>query len=306
MAIEDHIENIRIEFSDESLVLLNICLGFIMFGVALGIEISDFQRISKSPKSIFAGAFSQFILLPFFTFVLIYLAEPHPSFALGMILVAACPGGNVSNFISSVSNANTALSISLTALATLLTPLFTPLNFNFWASTIPETKAFLQSFSISFSDIIQTVLLLLVFPLIAGLSFKRYFPGTTKIIHRPIKILSFLILIGFIGVALAKNFEPFKEYLGLVFLLVLIHNTLAFLIGFGTGKIARLPDADVRAISIETGIQNSGLGLIIIFTFFAGQGGMAIVAAWWGIWHIIAGIAISRIFILTSKRARYT
>ncbi len=264
-----------------------------MFGIALGIAPTDFNQILKKPKSATIGVLSQFLFLPFFTFLLVYFLRPNPALALGMILVAACPGGNISNFISSISGANIALSVSLTAVATLLTPIFTPLNFEIWAHALPGTETLLKSFEISFIDILKTVLLLLIIPLIVGMWMRKKFPKLSMKIEKPIRIISVLILFGFIVIALKNNFKTFEHYLYLVFILVLVHNAMAFAIGYLAGRISGLPEADRRTISIETGIQNSGLGLIIIFTFFAGNGGMAIVAAWWGIWHIVAGMLLS-------------
>lgn len=302
MLLAQPIHEISIQFSDDSLTLLNICLGFIMFGIALGINPADFKMISLKPKGVFTGVISQFLLLPFFTFLIVLLLNPHPAFALGMILVAACPGGNISNFISSISGANTALSVSLTGIATLLTPLLTPLNFNLWANAIPETQEYLASFSISFTDILKTVFLLLVLPLATGQFVRYQFRKIASRIEKPIRVLSFILLMGFIGVALVKNWEAFKDYLYLVFFLVLVHNTIAFLVGFLSGKIARVGAEDRRAIAIETGIQNSGLGLIIIFTFFGGNGAMALVAAWWGIWHIISGMLLAAVLKWSDKQ----
>lgn len=273
-----------------------------MFGIALGINPNDFKFILKHPKSISAGIFSQFILLPVFTFLLILLLRPHPALALGMILVAACPGGNISNFISSVSGANVALSVSLTAISTLLTPIFTPLNFEVWSNILPETGLYLKTFQLNFFDLLITVVLLLVIPLILGLWVQFRFNKFGKAIEKPIRGISFVILIGFIGIALKNNFSVFKSHLHIVFLLVLVHNALAFFIGYFFGKATRLSVADRRTLSIETGIQNSGLGLIIIFTFFDGNGAMALVAAWWGIWHIVAGLTLSYFFTLYDKR----
>ena len=298
-----HLENISIQFSEDSLIFLNICLGIIMFGIALGIETSDFKRLLGFPKSALAGVLSQFFFLPFLTFLLVLAIQPHPAIALGMILVAACPGGNISNFISSISGANVSLSVGLTGIATLLTPILTPVNFDLWAKLTPGTEALLKTFEISFVDILQTVLLLLVIPLILGMLCRANLPNITKVIEKPIRVISLIILLAFIGVALMKNFEAFKSYLGMVFVIVLIHNALAFLSGYLMGVVLKIPVIDRRSISIETGIQNSGLGLIIILTFFDGNGGMALVAAWWGIWHIIAGLTLSQIFKFRDKRA---
>jgi BASS family bile acid:Na+ symporter len=296
------LENISINFSADSLVLLNICLGFIMFGIALGIDPKQFRSVVKSPKGVITGAISQFLVLPFITFLLILLLKPHPALSMGMLLVASCPGGNISNYISSISGANVALSVSLTGVATLLTPIFTPLNFGFWAGAIPETSALLKSFDIDFYRMVKTVVLILALPLLSGMFIKSRFTTFASKIEKPIRIISFIILLSFIAVALSKNFTVFKNYIHWVVLLVLAHNFLAFVTGYLLAKAARLPEADKRTVSIETGIQNSGLGLVIIFTFFGGNGGMALVAAWWGIWHIAAGLILSRVFAWSDRR----
>lgn len=273
-----------------------------MFGIALGIDPKDFKLVAKCPKSAAVGVISQFLLLPAATFLLVWLLKPDPALALGMILVAACPGGNISNFISSISGANVALSVSLTGIATLITPIFTPLNFEFWAHLLSDTSLYLQSFRLEFSEILKTVILLLVLPLLLGLWVRAKFKTVSAKIEKPIRILSLIILVGFIVVALANNFNAFMDHLGVVFLIVLLHNAVAFALGYFSGKAARLPESERRTIAIETGIQNSGLGLIIIFTFFGGNGGMAIIAAWWGIWHIVAGLLLAYYFKQRDKR----
>jgi len=296
------LSDISIQFSEGSLILLNICLGVIMFGIALGIRLKDFKKLMLSPRSTAAGVLSQFIVLPALTFLIVLTLRPHPAIALGMILVAACPGGNISNFISSISGANVSLSVGLTGIATLLTPIMTPVNFDIWARLYPGTDFLLRTFSISFLDILQTVFLLLIIPLILGMTCRAKLPKLTQWIEKPIRIVSVLILFGFISVALAKNFEAFKTYLGFVFLIVLLHNAIAFMSGYLIAYFFKVPRADRRSICVETGIQNSGLGLIIIFTFFNGNGGMALVAAWWGIWHIIAGLTLSQVFRRIDKK----
>jgi BASS family bile acid:Na+ symporter len=273
-----------------------------MFGVALGIDTADFDQLRKNPKAVLAGVGAQFILLPLLTFLLILLFSPHPAFALGMILVASCPGGNISNFFSSVSGANVSLSVTLTAVATFLSPFFTPFNFEFYAKHIPQAESFLSTFELSFFNMLKTVLILLVVPLLLGLGFRRRFPMITNRIDKPIKIISLLVLFGFIAVGLLKNLDAFIEHIHLVFLLVFLHNTVALFSGYLTGKSMGLQENLTRTITIETGIQNSGLGLIIIFNFFDGNGAMAMIAAWWGIWHIISGLTLSYFLRFRDKR----
>lgn len=273
-----------------------------MFGVALGINTGDFNQLKKNPKAVVAGVGSQFILLPLLTFILILIFRPHPALALGMILVASCPGGNISNFFSSISGANVSLSVTLTAVATFLSPFFTPFNFDFYSSRIVQAGDFLTSFELSFFDMLKTVLTLLVFPLILGLIFRKRFPHITSKIEKPIRLASMLVLMGFIAVGLLKNINAFIEHIDLVFLLVLVHNGSALLAGYFSGKSFRLQKDLSRTVIIETGIQNSGLGLIIIFNFFDGNGGMAMIAAWWGIWHIISGLGLSYFFKSRDKK----
>jgi len=296
------LEHIQINFSPDSLFLLNFCLGFIMFGVALGIDAADFHQLRKNPKAAIAGVLSQFVLLPFLTFILILIFQPHPAFALGMILVASCPGGNISNFFSSIAGANLSLSVSLTAIATFISPLFTPFNFEFYSNLVEGTRDFMNVFELSFIDMLKTTVILLVIPLLLGLGFSKFLPKVTGVIEKPIRIISMLVLFGFILIGLMNNFDAFLDHIDLVFLLVLTHNGIALLGGFLTGKAFKLKPDLSRTVIIETGIQNSGLGLIIIFNFFDGNGAMAMIAAWWGIWHIISGMGVAYFFKLKDRR----
>tara|TARA_R110002050_G_scaffold286088_1_gene436145 strand:+ start:99669 stop:100577 length:909 start_codon:yes stop_codon:yes gene_type:complete len=288
--------NLQIAFTKESLFALHLAIAFIMFGVALGIKKSEFLEIRTNPKSVIVGVISQFVLLPFLTFIVILLIKPLPELALGMILVAASPGGNVSNFFSQQSKGNIALSVSLTALASILAIIMTPINFEFYAELYLGKLGEIKPIEIEFLEILEKIFTILVIPLVAGVTFSTRLPEIAKKIKGPIGTLSFLILVVFMVVAFSKNIDVFLAYYQYIIVLVLIHNALAFGVGYGAGKIARLPSKDVRTITIETGIQNSGLSLAIIFSVFDGNGGMALLAAWWGIWHIFAGTIISFFF----------
>ncbi|HOP03968.1 MAG TPA: bile acid:sodium symporter family protein [Tenuifilaceae bacterium] len=294
----DILDWIRLNFSSGGLLFMNITLAFIMFGVALGIKVEHFKQIINNPKSAIVGVVSQFIALPALTFILILIIQPSPSVALGMILVAACPGGNISNFISSLAKGNVALSVSLTAFATLAAIILTPLNFALWGKLYSGTANLVVPIEIDPWEMMKTVFILLGVPIVLGIWFSNKFPKTTLKIKRPISIFSVIAFLGFIAAAFASNFKFFLEYIHLVFLIVLIHNIVALLTGFSLASIFRLPRPDRRTLSIETGIQNSGLGLVLIFNpnLFDGLGGMAFIAAWWGIWHIIAGLTIATIW----------
>jgi len=293
------IDDIRLNFSPGGLLFMNITLAFIMFGVALGIKTEQFKDIFIKPKSAILGIISQVVLFTALTFGLVVLINPPPSIAMGMILIAACPGGNISNFISSLAKANTALSVGLTAFATLTASLFTPLNFAIWGGLYVKYFERAHELNIpielSFYQMAKTVFILLGIPLIAGMWFAYKFPITTAKILKTVKISSIVAYIIFIVGALYANLE----YIPLVIIpltaITLILNSQTLFTGFMVGTIARVSKADRRTLSIETGIQNSGLALVLIFNplLFNGIGGMAFIAAWWGILQMITGIGIA-------------
>jgi BASS family bile acid:Na+ symporter len=273
-----------------------------MLGVSLELRPADFKRIFISPKAPSIGLGAQFILLPGFTFLLTLVLRPTPSMALGMILIAACPGGNLSNIITYLARGNAAVSVSMTAVSTAAAIIMTPLNLSLWGSLNPATAPILRQVSLNPIDVFTTIVLILGIPLTIGMILSHIFPHLIEKIRKPFKIASFIIFIGFVGAALSANWQIFLRVIGLVVFGVFLHNALALSIGYWFARLFRLEERDSRAVSIEVGIQNSALGLILIFNFFEGLGGMAIVAAWWGIWHIISGLTMA---LYWSRRPLY-
>jgi BASS family bile acid:Na+ symporter len=301
------LDHVRLNFSSSGLLFLNISLAFIMFGVALDIKIENFTKLIRKPASVLTGIISQFILLPALTFALVILLKPTPTVALGMILVASCPGGNISNFMSSMAGGNTALSVGLTAFATLSAIFMTPINFSFWGGlyidfyNAKDAAALVRPLEIDKYQMFLTVFILLGIPVILGLYFARKFPALTSKILRPIKTGSIVFFVIMVIGMISANFNHFIKFVHLVFLIVLIHNALALSTGFIFSTITKRPRLDRRAITIETGIQNSGLALALIFNpkIFPPElelGGMAVIAAWWGIWHILSGLTIAALW----------
>jgi BASS family bile acid:Na+ symporter len=304
------LDNVRLNFSPTGLFALNVTIAFIMFGVALDIKLQHFKEVIMKPKSAIIGVISQFILLPAVTFLAVLLINPTPTVALGMILIAACPGGNISNFMSALARGNVALSVSLTAVATLAATFMTPLNFALWGKlfinhyTTATAGDYLVPIQIDLFQMVQTVVILLGIPVVVGLLFSQYLPKITLKIKKPIRQLSIVIFIAFVIILLSANFDHFMRYIHLVFIIVLIHNGLALATGFTSASVFRLPRIDRRTVTIETGIQNSGLALVLMFNpkIFPPElelGGMTIIAAWWGVWHIISGLILSTLW---SKR----
>lgn len=287
------IDLVRLNFNPQSLIALNVILGFVMFGVALDLRIADFKAVMGSRRPVLIGLIGQFLLLPAFTFLLVLAIRPTPSIALGMMLVAACPGGNISNFLTHYARGNTALSISMTAVSTIVAIVMTPLNLSFWASLDPETSAILRAVALDPVQMLLTVLVLLGVPMVVGMVTAHHLPRFAARVRRPIRIFSLVVFVGFVVGALAANWRYFVSYVGFVVLAVFLHNVVALATGYTAARLAGLPERDRRAVSIEVGIQNSALGLILVFNFFDGLGGMAIVTAWWGVWHLISGLSIA-------------
>ena len=255
------------------------------------------------------GVFLQWVGLPAVTFAIVLALNPliTPMVALGMILVASCPGGNISNFISSLSKGNIELSVSMTALTTAAAPIITPFNFFFWGSLysrIISVHSDIPRLVIPFMPMLEQILLLLGVPIVLGLLFARYFPNATKRITRPAQVLSILLFLAMVTVSFSQNWRLFIDNLFYIVINVFIHNAGALGAGYLGGTLMKVPQSDRRSLTIETGIQNSGLGLIMLFNpaifppeiWHGHYGGMLIITAWWGIWHIISGLSVAYLF----------
>ncbi len=289
----DSVDDLSLNFSPATVLLLNVILGLIMFGVALDVRVSELRALASAPKAVAVGLVAQFLLLPALTFGLTRILDPAPSIALGMILVGASPGGNISNFITHLARGNTMLSIGMTGVSTILAVVMTPLNFAFWGSRNDETDALLRSVRLDPIELVLTIALLLAVPVALGMTVRAKRPDLADRLHKPMRIASLAFFAAFVAVAFASNLQNFVDYIGFVAIAVFLLNAIALASGYGAAAALRLPERDRRAISIEVGIQNSALSLALIFSFFDGLGGMALVAAWWGIWHIIAGLSLA-------------
>ena len=286
-------------FEPRSLILLNLILALMMFGVSLSLRLEDFKRIVLSPVAPIAGLFAQFFLLPLATCLFTWALNIDPELALGMILVASCPGGSFSNIMTWLARGNVAVSVSMTAVSSLAAAILTPLNFAFYGWLNPYTREYLTQITIEPSSILILVLLVLALPLVLGMVMGRRFPELVIRIQKPLRIISLLVLMSFVAIAFSSNLTLFLERFHSFFWLVVAHNLLALSLGYGMGLMLKLPVADRRAVTLEVGIQNSGLGLVILFTFFPEAGGMMLITAFWGVWHLVSGLTLSQIWART-------
>jgi BASS family bile acid:Na+ symporter len=287
------IDAVVINFNKDAAFALSIVLALVMFGVALDLKVEDFRAAMKTPRALAIGLFGHHILFPAGTFLLIQVLHPQPSIALGMLLVSSCPAGHISNFFTHRAGGNAALSVSISTLSTLFAFFMMPLNVGFWASHDAGMAGILKNFSLDPLHMLRDIGILLGVPLFFGISIAHRYPKLAAKMLKPMRALSMIIFALFVTGAVAANYKFFMQYGSQVAGVVFIHNACALAIGYWLARLAGLAERDCRAVSFETGIQNSGLGLALIFTFFNGLGGMAIVTAWWGVWHIFAGMTLS-------------
>lgn len=301
IALTTNVDDLRIAFDDSSLTTLKIIVGAILFGIALDTPLSSFAAALRRPVVIGIGVVAQFLVLPALTFVLTLMLGVRGSVALGMILVACCPPGNVSNILTYRSGGDVALSVSMTSVGNLLAIVLMPLNFAFWGGLHPTGGDLLRRLGdgagrvdLSVGSMLGEIAFVILVPFAVGITIARLWPRAARVGHRVIGPVAFLALGAVIVVGVANNWDIFLHHLGIVLLAVFLHDALALLIGYLIARAARLPEASAKAMTFEVGIRNAGLGLLLVFAFFGGLGGMALVAAWWGIWDIIAGLAVAQ------------
>lgn len=310
--IANQIDAINVVLNAGGMKVINIVLAFVMYGVALGIKPSMFTEVFRRPKSAILGVCCQVILLPLLTFLLTLALGNSITWtmALGMILVASCPGGNISNFISSISKANIELSVCLTAISTAIAIFMTPFNFWLYGNLYLHSAGIARDvpqLTIPLMDVFQTILILLGIPIVLGMLTVHYLPKVAEKMKKPMQYFSIIFFIAMVILSFSGNIDAFLKCIKYIFLVVLVHNFLALAIGFSVGSIFKVPRPDRRTLTIETGIQNSGLGLVLmlstpLFAGFPPHGGMLVIVAWWGIWHIISGLTVSGIFAVHDAR----
>jgi BASS family bile acid:Na+ symporter len=287
------VDTLLLNFNPDQMFVLNLAMAFLMFGVALDVQPADFRKVADFPRSVLVGMLAQYLVFPLLTLGIIYAFRPPVSVAMGMILVSMCPSGNMTNFLVHFAKANVALSVTLNALIILSATVITPAGFLFWAKFIPESAALRQSFEIKFADMALIIIQLIVLPLLFGMFLNGRRPHFVARIRPWVQRLSLLLFFSILVLALLGNRENLTQYLGFVFGIVAVHNVVALLNGYALGRLFRLPEQDCRTLAFESGVHNTALGLLLIFRFFNGLGGMALIAAWWGIWDLVTGLALA-------------
>ncbi|MEK9970334.1 MAG: bile acid:sodium symporter family protein [Ferrovibrio sp.] len=283
------IDAVLIHIDSTGQTILGLVLALIMFGVALDLRLSDFVAVLRRPLAPLTGLVAQTLLLPAMTWGMTMIIQPQPSVALGMIIVGACPGGNLSNLITHMGRGNTALSVSMTGLSSVVAIVATPLNIIFWASLNPATAALLRQVNIEAGPFLAQTILILGVPMALGMALAHWVPALATRLRKPFQILSWLVLVLFIAATTIANGRYLLTFLADIMPMVVLHNAAALALGWLAARAIRMNTPDTRAVTIEIGMQNSGLGLALILNQFDALGGAALIAAGWGIWHIVSG-----------------
>lgn len=295
-------DDLVLNFTPGTLLILNIVLGLIMFGIALDTAPKDFKVVARHPRPFIIAILAQLLVLPAVTFGLTLLLPVSASMALGMIVVACCPPGNISQVLTHRSGGNVALSVSMTAVGNLLYIVAMPLSIAFWGSLHPTGRELLRTVELDPWKMLLEIVLIIGLPFAVGLLIRARAPRFAQRVQPFVRWFSLLALLGFIIGALAGNWAVFLSVIGTVLIVVAVHDAVALAIGYGTAVAGGLGTRERKAMTFEVGIRNAGLGLGLIFTFFGGLGGMAVVAGWWGVWDIIAGLFVAGLWARHTRR----
>lgn len=290
------LDNLRIMLDPIGQAGVALALMLVMFSIALGLRVDDFRFLIDKPILFLGGVLAQVFVLPFVTWALILVLSPPASVALGMIVVACCPGGAVSNLMTYLSRGNVAASVALTATSSLLAAILTPASILFWSHSYEPTSTLLKTLDVSPFVFLTQTTLLLALPLLLGMIVAARAPDVAARIKRHAALLGTSVLVGVVIYGIVYFSDILIPVLSVIGIIVLLHNAVAFATGAAAGLVLSGMTATRRALTFEIGIQNSGLALVILLSQLQGLGGAAAVAALWGVWHLIAGGLIVGLF----------
>lgn len=259
-------------------------LGIVMLGMGMTMTVDDFKGVLQSPKAVFIGVAAQFIVMPGLAFALCKLLNLPSEIAIGVILVGCCPGGTASNVITYMAKGNTALSVACTSVSTLIAPILTPAIFYLLASQWIEINA-----GSMFVSILQVVL----FPIVLGLILRAVLKSKAKSYIQVMPLVSVVAIVAIVAAIIAGSKAQILESGLLILAVVALHNGLGYLLGFWASRFFQLPYADAKAVAIEVGMQNSGLGVALAATHFAASPLTAVPSAIFSLWHNISGPALA-------------
>ena len=265
-------------------VYITWMLGIIMFGMGMTMTVDDFKGVLQSPKAVVIGVVAQFVVMPGLAYLLCQLFQLPPEIAIGVILVGCCPGGTASNVITYMAKGNTALSVACTSVSTILAPVLTPAIFYLLASQWIEINAM---------SMLGSILQVVLFPIILGLIVRSVLKQKVDAYIQVMPLISVIAIVAIVAAIIGGSKAQILESGLLILGVVALHNGLGCLLGFWASRLFKLPYADSKAIAIEVGMQNSGLGVALAAVHFAASPITAVPSAIFSLWHNISGPALA-------------
>ncbi len=273
---------------------VNPLLGLVMFGMGLTLKPADFKVVFSRPKDVLIGCASQFVIMPLLAFLLTKVFQLSPELAVGVILVGTCPGGTSSNVMTYLSKGDVALSVGMTSVSTILAPFLTPLLTLLYAGQRVEVNVVSM-----FVSIVEVVLL----PILLGFVINRFFHSFTQNAVRVLPLISTTAIVAIVAAVVSANSAKILTSGLLILVVVILHNLLGYAAGYMVARLLKLDTAKCRAISIEVGMQNSGLATSLATTHFAQYPLATIPGAVFSVWHNISGAILANIFARTADKA---
>lgn len=287
------IDQAHFNFSSEIGLAVAVMVGFLVFAVALDLTWAQFQSVLSKPKAPGIGLLAQYLILPGVAFVVGLVMADTPSIALGVLLVACCPAGALSNYLTGVARGNVATSVSMTAISTLLSIVVTPLLFAFWAALNPETRAVLEQIAIDPQRVVMVLLIMLIVPVAAGMLLRAKRPKTADSIRLRVRRIAGIVFAIVVAILLLGNIGVLGNFAKTALPPVLITFAIAVALGWGLAHISGLRAADRRAVTLEVAFQNVALALGLAVVFFPALAGVAITSILWGVVHLTLGFAMA-------------
>ena len=280
-------------FSFLSPSIINPMLGVVMLGMGLTLNPSDFKTVFSRPKDVIAGCAAQFVVMPLLALLLTKAFSLPVEIALGVVLVGCCPGGTASNVITYLSKGDLSLSVAMTTVSTLLAPFLTPLLT--WA-LIGETV------DVDVVSMFLSIFFVVILPVALGLTIQRFLPRFTKVVSTYLPSFSVLVIALIVMIVVSLNSAKLLSWGALVVLVVVLHNVMGLALGYAVAKLLRMSGAKSKAVSIEVGMQNSGLASSLALTSFAQYPLAAVPGAVFSVWHNISGAIVARVYSSMSDK----
>ncbi len=274
-------------------IVLSAVIALMVFSISLDLKLQDFQRVAREPRAVIGGLIPQFLLFPVGTWLATMALDLPPQIEAAMMLVAACPGGTTSSFITHFGRGNAALSLSISAVGAFISLVLTPLNFSWMVAANPATLQWVKTLAIDPWAIWQTLTLLMALPLTAGLAFSRWLPALTAKIRKPLSKVAVTALVIFVVASIFAQRHLLTPDVLPILLVVVMHNAAGLLLGYAAAAVLRLDRPERRAIVIGTGMQNVGFALGIVAVQFHSDLQMVIFTSLWGVWHSISGLGLA-------------